>query len=68
MEKQLTATFDHPTERNTQIDIELLNTSANYAIFDGANPSLTAAQYVAYLDSNHIEYAIYERPRRRPRN
>ena len=67
MEKFITATFD-TEERDVQQDIEVALNATNFAIVDGANPSMDAASYIAYLEIEHVEYGVYERPRRRPRN
>jgi hypothetical protein len=68
MEKFITLAFDHETDHELQVDIEVDLTPTNVALIDGLNPQLTVAQTIAVLEAERVQYGDWERPRRRPRN
>ena len=68
MEKFITLAFDHDTDHELQVDIEVDLTATNVALIDGLNPQLTVAQTIAVLGTERIEHYLTDRPRRPTRH
>lgn len=65
----LTKTFEHPTDSELEIDVEIAATAENFDVFMDFNPNGNQEDYLGHLfDNGEIASEIYTRPKRRPRN
>ncbi len=68
MKKYLTTSFAHATDNSLQVDIETVLTMDSALFINSLSSSLSQEQFANKLDEEEIEYAVYERPKRRPTN
>ena len=66
--KYLTVAFENAQNQDNQLDVEMAQTSGNLTIIEGYTGDGTLTSFKSYLDAENVTYAVYERPKRRPKN